>query len=224
MESGKGNCFRKDILLFLCFLFVFTPIRAQEDIFRYPVTQQTRSTFDAVSANLAERPFIKGNFIQEKYLSRFNRSLISSGNFLIAPEQGIVWETLLPFPSTMVMGRDFLLQSRPDGRMSVINAQGNETFIQMADVLSSVFSGQSQKLLENFEVYFSGNVSDWNMGLLPLDSILISFFTRITMSGDNVMRSIRLFEPNGDSITYTLSNHIYPASLNDHEEAYFSIP
>jgi hypothetical protein len=94
----------------------------------------------------------------------------------------------------------------------------------MADVLSAVFSGQSQVLLENFEVYFFGSVSNWSMGLLPRDSVFASFVTRITMSGDSAIRSIRLFEQNGDVTTYTLSNLSYPAGLNDHEEAFFSIP
>ncbi|MDR0497662.1 MAG: outer membrane lipoprotein carrier protein LolA [Treponema sp.] len=181
-------------------------------------------TFNATSANLAGKPIIKGNFVQEKYLNSFNRSLMSSGNFIIAVEQGMVWETLRPFPSTMTLGKHFILQSRPDGRKSVLSAQGNETFTKMADVLSSVFSGQTQRLLENFEVYFSGSVSNWNMGLLPRDSVFNSFFIKITMSGDSVMRSIRLFEQNGDVVTYTLSNHSYPARLTDHEEAFFSIP
>jgi hypothetical protein len=94
----------------------------------------------------------------------------------------------------------------------------------MADVLSAVFSGQSQRLLENFEVYFFYSVSDWIMGLLPRDSVFASFVMKITMSGDSAIRSIRLFEQNGDVITYTLSNLNYPARLNDHEEAFFTIP
>jgi outer membrane lipoprotein-sorting protein len=182
------------------------------------------NTFNATCAILAEKPNIKGNFVQEKYLNRFDRSLISSGNFLIAVEHGMVWETLQPFPSTMIMGKEFIMQSRPDGRKSVISAQGNETFTQMADVISAVFSGQSQGLLENFEIYFLGSVSNWNMGLIPRDSIFASFVMKITMSGDSAIRSIRLFEQNGDVITYTLSNLSHPARLNDHEEAFFTIP
>jgi hypothetical protein len=197
---------------------------AQDDVFRHPLVPQTMITFNAVSANLAENPIIKGNFEQEKYLSRFSRSLMSSGNFIITVEQGMVWETLLPFPSTMVLGRDFIMQSRPDGRSSVISAQGNETFTQMADVLSAIFSGQSQRLLENFEVYFLGSVSNWNMGLLPRSIVFASFVTKITMSGDSAIRSIRLFEQNGDVITYKLSNLVYPVRLNDHEEYFFTIP
>jgi hypothetical protein len=210
--------------LFLCFFFVFSSVWAKEEIFCHPLMPQTMVVFNATCANLAEKSITKGNFAQEKYLNRFDRSLMSSGNFIIAVEQGMVWETLKPFPSTMILGKDFITQSRPDGRKSVLSAQGNETFTQMADVISSIFSGQSQGLLENFEVYFLGSVSNWNMGLLPRDSVFASFVMKITISGDSAIRSIRLFEQNGDVITYTLSNLSYPAGLNNHEEAFFSIP
>ena len=145
--------------LFIFFFFI-SSLWAEEDVFRYPLVPQTMITFNATCVNLAEKPIIKGYFNQEKFLSRFNRSLMSSGNFIIAGEQGMVWETLQPFPSTMILGNDFIMQSRPDGQKSVLSAQGNETFTQMADVISSVFSGQSQGLLENFEVYFLGSVSN----------------------------------------------------------------
>jgi len=212
--------------MFLCFFifFAFSFVWANEDVFRHPLTPQTRAAFNATCANLAANPIVKGNFAQEKHLSRLNRSLMSSGNFIIAAEQGMVWETLRPFPSTMIMGKDFIMQVRPDGRKSVISAQGNETFTQMSDVLSSVFSGQSQGLLENFDVYFSGSVSNWTMGLLPKDRVFASFIVRITMRGDSAIKSIRLFEPNSDIITYTLSNHNYPVRLSAHEEAFFSVP
>jgi len=203
---------------------MFSYVWAEEDVFRHPLAPEARNTFDTICANLAKNPVVKGNFVQEKYLSRFGKSLVSSGNFIIAAEQGMVWETLKPFPSTMTMGKNFIMQSRPDGKKSVLSAQGNETFTQMAEVIGSVFSGRSQKLLENFEVYFSGSVSDWGMGLLPRDSVFASFIIKITMSGDSVIRSIRLFEKSGDVITYTLSNHSFSTRLNDHEEAYFSIP
>ncbi|MCL2137945.1 MAG: outer membrane lipoprotein carrier protein LolA [Treponema sp.] len=213
-----------DIIFKVSFFFIISYVWAEEDVFRHPLAQETMSTFNATCANLAEKPIIKGNFVQEKYLNRFDRSLQSSGTFIITAKQGIVWETLQPFPSTMILGKDFIMQSRPDGRKSVISAQGNETFTQMAVVMSAVFSGQSQGLLDNFDVYFLGSVTNWNMGLLPRDSVFASFFIKIAISGDSAIRSIRIFEQNGDVITYTLSNPIYPTTLNDYEKTYFSIP
>jgi len=225
MNPCNGKYFHsRKIILFICFFSAAFPVWAEEDIFRYPLSREAMVTFNTICANLAEKPVVKGNFEQQKYLVRFNRSLESSGNFIIAGEKGMVWDTLKPFPSAMIMGKNFIMQSRPDGRKSVINAQGNETFTQMADVISLVFSGQSQGLIKNFEVYFSGSVSGWTMGLLPRDSVFASFIRKIIMSGDSVIRSIRLFEPNDDVITYTLSNHSFPSRLSDHEEAFFSAP
>jgi len=222
---------RITIKLFSCFIIIFSHVWiaqyeawAEEDVFCHPLRSQTSSIFNETCLNLAKTPIIKGKFTLEKYLYRFDRSLISSGDFIISAEQGMVWETLQPFPSTMILGKDFIFQSRPDGRKSVLSAQGNETFTQMADVISSVFTGKSQGLLENFEVYFNGSISSWNMGLLPRDSIFSSFVTKITMSGGSAIQSIRLFEKSSDIITYTLSNHIYPAGLNDYEKAFFAIP
>jgi len=222
MAKMTGN--KNSRKLFLCLFFVFSYVWADEGVFLHPLVSQTMSTFNATCAKLAEKSIVKGNFVQEKYLNRLDRSLISSGNFIIAAGQGMVLETVLPFPSTMILGRDFVVQSRPDGQKSVLSAKGNETFIQLADVMSAVFSGQSQGLLENFDVYFLGSVSDWNIGLLPRNRIIASFAMKITMSGDSAIRSIRIFEQNGDTITYTLSNHNYPTELNDHEKAFFSIP
>ena len=210
--------------MFVCLFFVSFVVWADEDVFRHPLATQTMTTFNATCAELAEKPIVKGNFAQEKYLNRLNRSLMSSGNFIIAAGQGMVWETLRPFPSTMILGNNFIVQSRPDGQKSVLSAQGNESFTQMADIISAVFSGQNQGLLKNFEVFFSGGASNWNMGLLPRDSMIASFAMKITISGDSAIRFIRIFEQSGDTITYTLSNHNYPAGLNDHEKAYFAIP
>jgi len=220
---------RNCIILFLCFFLIYsycinTNVWAEDDVFLHPLVPQTMNAFNATCANLSEKPIVKGIFAQEKHLNRLNRSLMSSGNFLISVEQGMVWETLQPFPSTMIMGKDFIMQVRQNGQKSVLSSQGNETFTQMSDVINSVFSGQGQRLLENFEVYFLGNVSNWSIGLLPRDSVFSSFITKITMSGGSAIRSIRIFEQNGDVITYTLSNHSYPAALNNHEKALFTLP
>lgn len=217
------------IFIYLFFVLPFFAWAEEEAVFRHPLTSQALASFNAACAKIAERPVVKGTFVQEKLLSRFGRSLTSSGNFIIAAEHGMVWETLKPFPSVMVMGNDFILQSRPDGQMSVISAQGNETFVQMAGVISAVFSGQSSGLLENFEVFFLGNDSDWSIGLLPKDSIIASFAAKISMTGgasgrNGVIKSIRIFEQSGDVITYSLSNHNFPAELNSHEKDFFRIP
>jgi len=195
-----------------------------EDIFRHPLGPRTEAAFMATSQRLSEHPFVRGNFEQERTLSRLNRSLRSSGNFIIAAQLGMAWDTVSPFPSTLVLGKDFLAQSRPGGQRTVMSAQGNETFLRMADVISAMFSGNAQRLVDNFEIYFSGSTAAWELGLVPVDTAINAFAERIIIRGDSVIRSIHISEQNGDTIKYALSNHSFPAELNINEQELFFIP
>ena len=214
----------KFITAVLSLLFIFSPAWAEEDVFRHPLGPLTLDVFNKTSTRLAENPIVRGNFEQERVLSRFNRSLESSGNFIIAADLGMLWETLQPFPSALALGKDYLIQSRPGGQRAVLSAQGNETFLRLAEVISAVFSGRTQGLMDNFEVYYSGSTLDWEMGLIPRDRTIASFAVRITMKGGAEIRSILINEQNGDTITYTLSNHSYPPELTVHEKFFFTPP
>ena len=210
---------------FLFFIFSFSFVYSQDyAIFNHPLGPQTEPIFRTTCLRLAEHPLIRGTFEQEKILSRLNRSLKSSGNFIIAAGTGMVWDTLSPFPSTLALGSDYLIQSRPGGQKIVLSAQGNETFLRIADVISTVFSGNPQGLIDNFEIFFEEKSSDWELGLLPLDKAINTFAEKITMKGDTVIRSIHISEQNGDSILYLLSNHSFPVELSAHEHGFFTVP
>jgi hypothetical protein len=196
----------------------------QEEIFRHPLDSQTMDAFKTTCSRLAEHPVVRGNFEQEKTLSRLNRSLKSSGNFIIAAEFGMVWDTVKPFPSTLALGKDYLIQSRPGGQKTVLSAQGNETFLRMAEVISAVFSGNSRGLMENFKVYYSSNAAAWELGLTPRDTAIGAFAEKIIIKGSAAIRSILIYERNGDAVQYILSNHNYSAELNANEKALFALP
>jgi len=225
------------LMLFICAAGLWAQTSAQavqEEIFRHPLEPQTMDAFKTTCSRLAEHPVVQGTFEQEKKLNNLNRSLKSSGNFIIAAGWGMVWDTVKPFPSTLTLGKDYLIQSRPGGQKTVLSAQGNETFLRMAEVIGAVFSGNSQGLLDNFKVYYSGGGDDtWEMGLSPLNSAIGSFAEKIIMkgggaptggapTGTTTIKSILIYEQNGDTIQYILSNYRYPAELNVHEKALFS--
>lgn len=207
------------------FLFVITLWADEQNnsLFNNPLRPQTMDAFTGISAMLAERKIVKGNFEQEKRINQLNRSLVSSGNFLIVSGLGMVWDTVKPFPSAMTLGRDYIIQSRGSQR-TVLSTRGNETFIRMAEVISAIFTGNTQKLTENFEIYFIGIITGWEIGLIPRDKTIASVAGRIVMKGDSAIRSILIYEQNGDSTEYILSNHSYPAELNVNEKAYFTLP
>jgi hypothetical protein len=214
----------------LGFFFLAAGLWAQtpaEEIFRYPLESNTRDAFITTCSRLAEHPVVRGSFEQEKTINRLSRSLKSSGNFIIAAGLGMVWDTVKPFPSTLALGKDYLIQSRPGGQKTVLSAQGNETFLSMAEVISAVFSGNSRGLLENFEVYYAGGGgvnAAWELGLISRNTAIGSFAEKIIMKGGAAIGSILIYERNGDTVQYILSNHNYPAELNNHEKAFFTFP
>jgi len=152
----KLRALRGYILLILILLtagaWAQTP---REEIFRHPLEPKTMDAFTTICSRLAGHPVIRGNFEQEKTISRLNRSLKSYGGFFIAAGLGMVWDTMKPFQSSLALGKDYLIQlPGRGGEKTVLSAQGNETFLRMAEVISAVFSGDSQGLLDNFEVFF----------------------------------------------------------------------
>jgi len=211
------------LALFLCAAGIWAQTQSEE-IFRRPLEPQTMDAFKTTCSRLSEHVFIRGKFEQEKTVSRLNRSLKSSGNFIIAIGLGMVWDTVKPFPSTLTLGKDYVIQSRSGRQKTVLNAQGNETFLRMAEVISAIFSGNSQGLMDNFNVYYSGSAAAWELGLTPKNNAVGSFAEKIIMKGDAAIRSILIYEQNGDTAKYYLSNHNYPAELNANEKSFFVLP
>ncbi|MDR0589671.1 MAG: outer membrane lipoprotein carrier protein LolA [Spirochaetaceae bacterium] len=194
-----------------------------EAVFRHPLSPAALPRYREISTILSAHPLVKGDFIQKKTLNRLKRSLESGGTFIIDAERGMVWETLRPFPSTMAVGRDYLIQWSPGGRKTKLDARGNETFLRLAETISAVFSGNTEKLLDAFDNYFVETDGTWTVGLVPGEKNLRSFARRIILRGDSVIRQITLYEQNGDTIQYELSGHVFPGALAPHEIVLFSL-
>jgi hypothetical protein len=216
------------------FLFCrVSALAAQENsVFAHPLNTETRGRFNAVCAGISAYPVVKGTFEQTKTIKRLGRSLVSRGGFVIASEQGMLWITKTPFPSTMAVGRDFIVQSTPGGARSKLDAKGNETFLSLADTLSSIFTGNAGTLTAKFDVYFSEQTSagaaEWIIGLAPKESAVRSFAERITLAGtvaggEALIHSMVIAEPSGDSVRYALANHRFAAALDADEKAAFSL-
>jgi hypothetical protein len=213
-------------MMSLSLVFSVFAAGAQEnapEVFRFPLNAATRARYEEVAKILAEHPVVKGVFTQTRTLNRMNRTLVSGGNFIIAAGTGMVWDTRTPFPSVMAVGRDYIVQSTPRGTRTRLEAQGNETFLSLADTVSAVFTGDARRLRENFDNYFTESGGRWHLGLIPREKAVRAFAAQITMSGDSVIRTIILREQNGDTILYELSGHSFPEGLTPDEKALFSI-
>ncbi|GHV95877.1 hypothetical protein AGMMS50293_21970 [Spirochaetia bacterium] len=233
MNTAVMRNIKTAVCLSVLFSAALSNLYAQNPaVFDHPLSAETLPRYTALCAELSSHPVIKGSFEQTKTIRRLNRSLVSRGEFLIAAEHGMVWITSAPFPSTMAVGRDFIIQSVPGGSKTKLDAGGNETFLSLADTISAIFTGNVQRLREQFDNYFTeSRTADgtvWTLGLAPRESAVRLFAERIILSGgaggkSAAIRSITIYERGGDSVSYTLWDHRFPAALEADEQAYFSL-
>ena len=90
----------------ICFICVFFSVLAGG------FCQQT--TIEDVFSTLMTDRVTSGDFIQEKNAAKLKRPLRSSGKFVFCDE-GILWQTLKPFPSTMAVTKTSIIQTKADG-------------------------------------------------------------------------------------------------------------
>ncbi len=182
----------------------------------------------SVCDGLSKTPITKGDFTQIKTINAKGRTLKSSGNFIISLE-GIIWKTLKPFPSNLIVTENAMIQIAADGKKNVMSASDNQIFQNIAQTLSSVFAGNSAILEKNFDVDFKEvEAGKWIVVLTPKDTTIGSIMKTLTLEGsissaNVILSSLELAEASNNKIRYEFSNQIYPKELTTDEKAFFVI-
>ena len=188
-----------------------------------------QTSIDSVFSSLMSQKVTAGDFVQEKNAAKLKRPLKSSGKFIFC-EDGILWQTLKPFPSTMAVTKTSIIQTKPDGTKTVTDGSSNEVFKSVAETVSSLFSGDRAKLeaFFNFEK-FEADSSKWQLLLSPKDSTISSALKQIELSGTtgsapdgkSTLDSLKIIQSETESTSYTLLNQQYRQELTDAEKAFF---
>ena len=182
----------------------------------------------SVCDGLSKTPITKGDFTQIKTINAKGRTLKSSGKFIISLE-GIMWKTLKPFPSNLIVTENAMIQIAADGKKNVMSASDNQIFQNISKTLRSVFAGDSKELENNFKVAFENKENGlWSVVLTPKDSTIAAVMQTLELSGSSTntqvtLLSLELQETSNNKIRYEFSNQIYPTELTTDEKAFFVI-
>ncbi len=182
----------------------------------------------SVCDGLSKTPITKGDFTQIKTINAKGRTLKSSGKFIISLE-GIMWKTLKPFPSNLIVIENAMIQIAADGKKNVMSASDNQIFQNISKTLRSVFAGDSKELENNFKVAFENKENGlWSVVLTPKDSTIAAVMQTLELSGSSTntqvtLLSLELQETSNNKIRYEFSNQIYPKELTTDEKAFFVI-
>lgn len=155
---------------------------------------------EAVKQRVAKVAVLRGDFTQEKQVAGFKNPLRSQGRFVLAQDHGVIWTTLKPFPSEVVVTRDRILSRQSDGSSRVeLDGRQQPAMRSVNAIMFALMSGDAQALSAQFTVkveVLPGNA--WRMQLTPRSAMLGKVFAQLTLSGDRYVREVQINEANQD--------------------------
>jgi len=153
-----------------------------------------------VQQRVAQVEVLRGGFEQEKRIAGFKNPLRSQGSFLVARGKGVVWTTLKPFPSEVVITGDRILSRQRDGSTRVeVDGREQPALRSVNAMMFALVSGDVAALSSRFDTQVQARAGNaWTLALTPKSAALAKAFRRITLDGDRYVREVDIEEANGD--------------------------
>lgn len=185
------------------------------------VAGAAEDAMQAIAREVARPAVLRGEFRQEKQVAGFRNPLRSQGRFVVARERGVIWTTLKPFPSEMVITAERILSRQPDGSTRVeLDAREQPAMRSVNAILFALMSGDVQALSSQFTVDAQRDAEGWTLALTPKSPMLAKAFSALQLRGDRYVRQVDIVEASKDRtrLTFTALTEA-PATLAADEAA-----
>jgi outer membrane lipoprotein-sorting protein len=164
-----------------------------------------------ITTRLAKTPITNGDFQQEKQLKILRKPLQSTGTFTYHQSKGVIWKTLTPVASLLLVNDTRLLTSQ--GEQAVPAAFGK--------VFKAMLGGDLKQLSDGFSITGSDHKPTWQLELKPKDELLKKIISSIVLSGDNELRLLEIQETGGNITRIKLAQITHPTRLTSEQKADF---
>ncbi|MZG44223.1 outer membrane lipoprotein carrier protein LolA [Dickeya dianthicola] len=180
-------------------------------------------TLDELQQRFSSQPVVRADFTQMRQIKGMAQPLKSSGAMLIARQNGLWWHQAKPFPMTLVLDDQRMVQVMNGQPPQIITAESQPQMFQFNHLLRALFQADRRVLEQNFRVDFNDlGQQRWRLVLTPKVSPLDKLFNAITLNGQAFLDEIVIDDRQGDMTRITLSNQrITPQALSDDEQTRF---
>ncbi len=158
-----------------------------------------------IQAMLARPKVMCGRFDQSKQLVGMKKPLAANGRFCVVEGKGVLWRTLQPFPSTLRLTRDEIVNYQGDRVAMRLDAKTEPTVRMITNVLFSLLAGDLAQLETLFEVDGTVEANSWNVTLRARQPALAKAIGGIKLEGGAYVKSMIMNEASGDRTTITFS-------------------
>ncbi len=186
---------------------------------------QDDSALRQVQALLARPTVMCGRFEQAKVLVGLRRPVKSSGRFCVVVDKGVLWTTVLPFPETLRLTSDEIIESHGDQVTSRLSARKEPTVGIINDLLFSLLRGDLSRLTSSFAIASTVEQRNWTAKLVPKEGGLKQVIGGIELRGGEFVRQITIREASGDQTDIAFSGIVTgPSALQPEEARQFEAP
>ena len=116
---------------------------------------------------IAPGQVLRGQFVQEREMQGFSAPLKTTGDFVLAPGSGLIWQAKEPFAVTTVMTANGVSQQNGDVQMLDLPASKAPFLAQLYDILGGALAGNPQALEQHFDIKRSEGADGWRLMLTP---------------------------------------------------------
>ncbi|MDY7578927.1 outer membrane lipoprotein carrier protein LolA [Herbaspirillum sp. RTI4] len=152
-----------------------------------------------IQAALAKPDILCGHFEQSKLLTGIKKPLLSSGRFCVVAGKGVLWRTLLPFPNTLRLTRDEIVQKQGERVAMRLEATQEPVVKMINEVLFSLLAGDLAQLDKLFELDGAIKNGHWSVALKARQPALAKALGDVTLEGAAYVNKVSLREVGGDS-------------------------
>jgi hypothetical protein len=158
-----------------------------------------------IQSLLAKPSMMCGRFEQAKTLVGLRRPVRSSGRFCVVLDKGVLWTTILPFPATLRLTKDEIVESHGAQVTKRLSARDEPTVGIINDLLSSLLQGDLGRLTASFAVTSAVDDREWSARLVPKDAGMKHVIAGIELNGGAFVKQIMIREASGDTTEITFS-------------------
>jgi len=175
-----------------------------------------------IQAMLAKPKILCGRFDQTKQLAGIKKPLVSNGRFCAAADKGVLWRNLKPFPSTLRLTRDEIVQLQGERVTLHLDAKKEPAVRMIHSVLFASLTGDLGQIEKLFEIEGSASADRWSVALKARAPSLAKTIGNIALEGGAYVKQITLNDASGDRTTIVFSEiQVGDAAMTTEEAALF---
>jgi len=153
---------------------------------------------ERIQTILARPKVLCGRFDQSKQLVGLKKPVTSNGRFCVLADKGVLWRSLQPFPTTVKLTRDQIIQMQGERVTLRLDAEREPGVQMIHNVLFALLAGDLGPLEKIFVIEGDVHEKSWKVTLTAREAGLAKVLERIALEGGVFVKGITIRETSGD--------------------------